>query len=127
MKTFSFFILILLLSSTGCQKNTSESLSEVSIYIPNVIFINSENNNRLFVKSRQLGSNFSLLVEYLEVYDRSGSLLFRNEQFPTNESEYGWNGTYQGNLVEHGTYTYSIQITDNIEVGHYIGDVTVFR
>jgi len=130
MKTFPFFIILLALSFQGCEKQVTNTLTltNVSFYIPNIINIDNENNNVLYPSLRDGSSpNVDLIVEFMEVYDRSGSLIFQNEQFPLDEPEFGWNGTFDGSLVEQDTYTYSIKITDGVEFVFFTGDTTVLR
>ncbi len=128
MKISSFFTLLILLSFIGCEKEAGPPpLNGVNIYIPNIISQNVIHSEKLYPFT-SFGFTGPLIVEYFEVYDRAGNLMFNNEQFPPNESEYGWDGrTSSDDPVELGTYTYSIKITDATGAAIFAGEVLIVR
>jgi len=139
MKYSSVIILLLAFCSMGCQKESIGGLGAISIYIPNVIYVSgqvpnaidigieTDYNNVLYPHAFSEDSNIELMVEYMEVYDKFGSLIFWNEQFPPNDSANGWHGTVDGKVVEPGSYAYSIKITDGFGSALYANEVTVLR
>ena len=127
MRTYSFLILLSILSNVGCNQQSIGSLDEVRIYIPNIIFTDSESDNILYAKTFLEDPSIEIIVVNMEVYDRSGNLLFKNEQFPPNERAQGWNGKVDGNPVEQGSYTYFIEITDGLDNISFRDDFSVFR
>ncbi|MCY7327034.1 MAG: gliding motility-associated C-terminal domain-containing protein, partial [Saprospiraceae bacterium] len=65
-------------------------------------------------------------VRYLRVYDRWGGCLYEGLNLPTNDSQFGWSGTYRGKNVSPGVYVYTTQvlyIDGTTEI--FSGDVTV--
>ncbi len=71
------------------------------IYIPNVFSPNGDGDNDvLYVRGNGL--------EYIEfkVYNRWGEIVFQTETLST-----GWDGTYKGQTVEPGVYSYMLRYT----------------
>jgi hypothetical protein len=99
-----------------------------NVYIPN-IFIPGN--------SRGLNDHFNVfvgtgveIVNYMQVYDRWGSLLYeRNDFYPDNDVlNEGWNGKYKGEFVNPGVYVYIVEVKFlDGRVLLYRGDVTVAR
>ena len=99
-------------------------VSVVSIYLPNIINLNSEENRFTLYTGRGDISQ----VRELRVYDRWGNLLFLNEEFAPNLTEEGWDGTYKGSPVLAGVYTY-MTVVEFLDGTTKIlaGDLTVLR
>ncbi|MGI9158571.1 MAG: gliding motility-associated C-terminal domain-containing protein, partial [Saprospiraceae bacterium] len=99
-----------------------------NVYIPN-IFIPGN--------TRGLNDHFNVfvgtgveIVNYMQVYDRWGSLLYeRNDFYPDNDVlNEGWNGKYKGEFVNPGVYVYIVEVKFlDGRVLLYRGDVTVAR
>ena len=99
-----------------------------NVYVPNVFKPgNTSGLNDHFNVFTGLGVE---LVNYMQVYDRWGELLYERTNFlPNNDilSE-GWDGRYRGKFVDPGVYIYVIEVRflDGREL-LYRGDVTVSR
>ena len=68
-------------------------------YIPNSF---SPNNDGLNDKFKVVGLGFIDLYN-MKIYDRWGELLFE-----TNNMNEGWDGKFQGNIVQNGVYIYRL-------------------
>ena len=89
----------------GCSAS-SQVLIEVEqskLYFPNAIQPGSAQNAFFTVFSDET----LLLVRQLQVYDRSGGLLFERHHFEPNQPALGWNGRLGGTAVLPGAYTWS--------------------
>ncbi len=75
----------------------------VKILVPNAFAPNGVNT--VFKPVLRFADNKTYLFQ---VYNRWGGLLFS-----TKNSEEGWDGFYQGRLVEQGVYAYLVQVVDN--------------
>ncbi len=67
-------------------------------------------------------------IEYLQIFDRWGNLLFTGTDLPLNDEFAGWNGMYRGKMVEPGVYGWLAKI--RLASGTVLfksGDVTVVR
>lgn len=96
------------------------------LYIPNIFSPNGDGSNDLFTL---LSSDESIVsVNTFRVFDRWGTLLFQAEDFIPNDENYGWNGTYRGQLMQEGVYIYYAKVTflDDTEA-FYEGDITLIR
>ncbi len=75
----------------------------VKILVPNAFAPNGKNN--IFKPVMRFADNKSYLFE---VYNRWGGMLFS-----TKDATVGWDGFYQGRIVEQGVYAYMVQVVDN--------------
>ncbi len=66
-------------------------------------------------------------VKLLQVYDRSGALLFERKDFWPNDPVMGWNGRWRGKPASPGVYTWkaAIQFLDG-HIEELVGTVTLF-
>ncbi len=123
-QVFVFFLLIIIIS-TSCEKQNFGDLNASYVYIPNVINLNSQDNNIFYISAVSDNPDIEFTVVVMEIFDRYGSTVYMADQFPANDSTYGWDGIIDGNSVESGTYTYSIRISDGTNSKLFGGDFTV--
>ena len=99
-----------------------------NVYLPNVFIPGNP---------RGLNDHFNPLigrgverVNYMQVYDRWGELLYERKDFFPNGDDFseGWDGKYNGKFVNPGVYVYIVEarFLDG-KVLLYRGDVTVVR
>ena len=62
------------------------------------------------------------------IFDRWGAVLFEGRNLPIGDLSSGWDGTYNGSVVDPGVYVYLIEVEfiDN-RVFLYRGDITLVR
>ena len=97
---------------------------DAQVFIPNVIAPESADNFSFTV----YGDERVLRVRSLQVYDRWGGQMALLQDFVPNDPAQGWDGTYQGKVVQPGVYVYwaEVEFSDgSTEV--FEGDVTVIR
>lgn len=94
------------------------------VYIPNVFSPNNDGINDRFTVYAGPAADF---VESLQIYSRWGELVFENS-FTPNDELAGWDGTFNGQLVNPGVFTYlaRVHFLDQ-KVVNYAGTVTVLR
>ena len=86
---------------TSFRQVTITVLKDNAIFIPNTFSPNGDGkNDYLFVRGNNL-SNIRLIV-----FDRWGEKIFE-----TTNSLIGWDGTYKGEIVDPGVFTYVITIS----------------
>jgi hypothetical protein len=95
------------------------------VYIPNVFNPRSSDVNRTFT----VFSNSSVVeVVSMVIYDRWGSPVFEEENFPPNDPEYGWDGFNGGSVEPSNVMSYFIKVTgilgDELE---FTGTVQVMK
>jgi hypothetical protein len=78
----------------------------IGVFIPNAIQSGSSSGNGLFTVFAPIGVREVLLME---VYDRWGELLFRQEHFSA-DGTVGWDGTSRGETMLPGVYVYRLEI-----------------
>ena len=96
------------------------------VVFPNIFTPNGDNNNDVF----QVGTGNGVEeVLYLRIYDRWGTLLFQEENYvPVSVNFGGWDGRYNGSLVNEGVYVVhaAIRFSDN-QTESYVRTVTVLH
>ena len=100
--------------------------TEQTIYIPNAFSPNADGINDGFTLYSD--SRFSPMINELHVYDRWGNELFVRYDFPPNETELGWDGTFRGENMNTGVFVYhaTVEFIDG-STAFYKGDVTLLR
>lgn len=124
VKTSTYFAT--LKDTAGCT-TTDEVIINVDgqgkVYIPNAFSPNGDGANDVFM----IYSNRSIeKVIVLEIFDRWGEKVFRQENFNPNDPIFGWNGTIHGQLMNPGVFVYKtvIRFYGGAEVP-FEGDVTL--
>ena len=97
--------------------------TQFDIYIPNIFNPASSTDNKMFL----IFSNRDITVREMWIYDRWGNEIFQRSNFSIDEDlESCWDGTYKGQLVSEGVYSYKILLDgENIEKELYQGQVTL--
>ncbi len=115
------YVVTLTASNTYCTDNFSSTLlfeTPNTIYFPNGFTPNNDNTNDVFMAK---GNNI-INIEVL-IYNRWGELL--HDWIGIDGF---WNGTYEGKLVQDGTYVYVAKVTwkDNIHE-NLKGNITLLK
>lgn len=82
--------------------NVKVEVEETHLYLPNVIKPGSPSDSYFTVFS---GEGVRRVVS-LQVYSRSGSLVFERLDFPPNAPMEGWSGRWDGKVAPAGVYAY---------------------
>lgn len=82
--------------------NPISILKDPNLFYPSAFTPNGDNLNDIFTVFGQYVENFEL-----KIFNRWGELLFT-----TNNLEEGWDGTFRGNDMPEGTYTFIAHIKD---------------
>lgn len=109
---------------TDMDQRTIE-VSSTPMYIPNAISPGSTDNNRFFTVFSGDGIR---QIASMQVYNRSGSLVFERRQFPANAPSLGWDGRLDHQFVPPGVYSYLIVVEQsNGKLRHFNGTITVLQ
>ncbi len=113
----------------GCEIEIETRINieiNVKYYIPNVFVIGDNPSNSAFTIYDN--TEDILNIQFLNIYDRWGNLVFVNKNFSPNDPNMGWNGTYNNKTVEEGVYVYfAILELRNGEIVKESGDVTFLK
>ncbi len=108
----------------GCRDSICQDLyieHELLVYVPNTFTPNDDNVNELFIPSTEglKDEGYKFMV-----FNRWGQLLYK-----TNSKLEGWDGTFNGKLVNEDTYIYRIEgvIRENGEDYEKVGHITVLN
>ena len=116
------------IDTDGCESSDIMLISidkERKIYIPSAFSPNGDGLNDRFTI---YGGNGIQEIEYLQVFNRWGALVFERKEFPINAEPLGWDGSFKGEPAGSGVYIYHLKVNfvDGFE-GFYEGDVTIIR
>ena len=106
-----YFIDVELFATDECNNESVCStvlqlLPPPNVYIPNIFRPGGGGTNSHFT----VFSNSSVVeVEFMRIFDRWGSIIYEEENFPTNDTDYGWNGTFNGFIEKSNVMTYHIK------------------
>ncbi len=122
--TGSYDVLLVTTSAFGCVDSLLKTvvvLPEILLYVPNTFTPDGDEFNQ------QWGIQMSGMDAYnfvIRLYNRWGEIVW--ESFDANET---WDGTFNGTLVQQGTYTWTIEAKDpnNDNKFEYSGHVLVLR
>ncbi len=101
-----YYVTLVAIDDKGCTDTITKPIlieEEWYIYIPNTFTPNGDRSNNTF-KASTVG--ISKLT--VEIYNRWGELIFSDD-----EKDFQWDGTFEGEYVPDGTYTYKIDFTTN--------------
>ena len=105
----------------GCSATTSYTLivhSPFSIYLPNAFTPDGDQYNNTF---SAIGTGVDRFE--LNVFNRWGELIFES-----NDMQVGWDGTYQGQPVQDGVYTWALTVQSSEGINYqYTGHVALIR
>jgi gliding motility-associated-like protein len=109
----------------GCSDETCVEIvmaDEFTLYVPNAFTPDDDIYNPVF--SPVFPSNFHVDDYELLIFDRWGEILFES-----HDPAVGWNGTYSGQVVQDGVYTWKINVKE-VAANKYhtlVGHVTLIR
>ena len=120
-------VYLTLYDANGCEVTVAVSLTlitERNVFVGNVFTPNDDGINDFVSVSGQEGTQVNLF----EVFTRWGELVYRNENFPVNVPELGWDGTNNGEELMPGVYVFHASVTyaDGFEE-NVKGDITLIR
>jgi gliding motility-associated-like protein len=102
----------------GCSDSIVKTIvPPMYIYVPSAFSPNGDGRNDFF-----FGKGIGMLEYELLIFDRWGEHIFTS----TN-SEYGWNGNWQGNPCQEGVYIYKIKAKGYKGRFEKVGTVTLVR
>ena len=96
-----------------------------SVFLPNVFSPNGDGSNDIFYV--QGDSRVEQVDEFL-VFNRWGEPVFEAYNFPANDDQFGWDGTFRGELMNSGVLVYYALVTfKNGTTAAFKGDVILMR
>jgi gliding motility-associated-like protein len=115
-----YYIILTAISENGCIDTTFQLIElteDVTIYVPNSFTPDKDDLNDSW--KPVITSGIERDSYELSIYNRWGELFFTTKDYTQ-----GWDGTFRGNPVQNGTYSYQIiysktgQTKKNTIVGH---------
>ncbi len=94
----------------GCTANDQVTILVTlprRVFIPTAFSPNGDGLNDVFYVQ---GGSEVLRVLSLQIFDRWGNAVFRQNDAPVNDYKYGWDGTFRGRFVGQEVYVYAAEI-----------------
>ncbi|GAB4491248.1 MAG: hypothetical protein OHK0019_11190 [Saprospiraceae bacterium] len=117
-------------NGNGCSASDSVTLRILAaapqVYAPNIFSPDEDGRNDFFTLFGN-AEDF-IQIELFQIFDRWGGLMFEGKGLSLNDEQRGWDGTWRGQKVPPGVYTWFAEIT--LADGSLIkkeGEVTVVR
>ncbi len=96
-----------------------------SVYLPNIFSPNGDETNDIFYIQ---GDDRVEQVDEFQIYNRWGEPVFEAYNFPINDEQFGWDGTFRGSLMNSGVFVYYVTLTfKNGTTTQFRGDVILMR
>jgi len=98
---------------------------ESNVYFPNVFSPNNDGINDIFLP---FANEEVEEVKFFRIFNRWGNLIFEQKNFPPNDLSFGWNGTYNGEVLDDNIFVYisSVKLSSGKEET-IAGDVALIR
>lgn len=100
--TTTFAIEVLDQNDCVARDQVTVEVTRTSVYFPNIINPTSNSNDYFTVFA---GEGVKQIV-HLQVYARTGELMFQRQNFQPNDPVKGWNGRLKGRRVQAGAYVW---------------------
>jgi gliding motility-associated-like protein len=122
----NYVVSLVATAQDGCTDTAYVAITvidEVLFYVPNSFTPNDDGKNDEFIPVLTAGYDRERGYEF-RIYNRWGE-----EVFFSDTPGVGWDGTYQNNAVQNGTYIWYVKFKDsmNNEVYDYSGHVNVIK
>ena len=121
---------VTIISKDGCQASDRVLIrvdNEPRIYIPNAFSPWDEDASNDIVYIFADGDQV-LQVKSFQIFDRWGTMVFRDVNFQPNDPKHGWNGYHHGKLMTPAVFVYyaEIELIDGRTL-LFKGDITIVR
>lgn len=121
----NYEVFLTVTSEHGCVDETSRIIQvkdQLLYFVPNTFTPDGDEYNNIFLPIMTAGIDFSDF--HIAIYNRWGETVFESHDINT-----GWDGTYNGELVLQGVYTWKMDfgLVDTDERRTEIGHITLIR
>ena len=100
--------------------------TDFPFFVPNVFAPKSSNvQNAIF---RPFVTHKVQQINFMRIFNRWGDLVFERKDFPLGDEAVGWDGRFNGKLLNSGVYVFILEMEFiNGDVRQYSGDITLLR
>lgn len=119
-----YSVTLIATSPFGCMDSLTETVrvnSEIILYAPNAFTPDGNEFNQTW---RVFMEGIDMYSFHLEIFNRWGSMVWESKDIET-----AWDGTFNGELLQEGTYTWVIHALDQYsdQVYEFKGHVSILR
>jgi len=118
-------------NTSGC-KITDQFIiridNEFKVFAPNILYLNPLSGNDQNSRFTLFSDQQILEIEYLRIFDRTGTLIFEGNHILPGDLQAGWDGSFKNKPVDSGVYVFLAKIRFADESSRIkSGDITVIR
>ncbi|HNE47840.1 MAG TPA: gliding motility-associated C-terminal domain-containing protein, partial [Saprospiraceae bacterium] len=96
---------------------------KTTVYVPNSFSPDADGINDKWVI---FADNTVKLIKTLHIYDRWGESIMQQENFPPNDPDYGWNGTFRRKPLDPAVFVYYFVVEyENGTTKVFKGDINI--
>ena len=120
-----YVVTLVVTSTMGCVDSTTIAITvqeELIYYIPNTFTPDGDEYNNTF--HPVFTSGYDPFDYNMLIFNRWGEIVFES-----NDTRFGWDGTYNGKMVQDGTYTWKIEFKQTLNDKRIMitGHVSIIR
>ena len=111
--------------AASCTHSFAGAGDTTTFYLPTAFTPNGDGYNDKFILSgKGLG-----LVTHMVVFNRWGQVMYEAFNIPPNDFSYGWDGTFQGQVLPPDVYMYVVEVACETQGGtfKFHGDISLVR
>ena len=116
-------------SKEGCKDSTSATVKvtkSIDLFAPTAFSPNNDQNNDVF-KLYPNPKKVNKILSF-DIFDRWGNHILHQENIDANNPDFGWDGTFRGELLEESVYLWTVEIGFiNGTSKKLSGDVSMFK
>jgi gliding motility-associated-like protein len=119
---------VAVVDSNGCKNNAQVQVivicKNANVFVPNTFSPNGDGSNDVFyVRGKGLDR-----VKSLRIFNRWGEVVFEQSNFPVNDPNYGWKGTYKNHKPVPDVYVYQVEVfCENSQIIRFEGNVALIQ
>lgn len=116
----------------GCQEEAEIAITvrqarRNQLYLPNIFSPNGDGRNDVFLPYFADPDEIKQ-IDRFQVFSRWGELIFSQEHISANDPELGWDGLFNGQLMNSGVFVFVLQYTDLQDKERVVaGEFTLIR
>ncbi len=119
---------VIAIDTNGCLAEARLILKDIinpAVFIPNIFTPNGDGINDIFTL---YGNKDVELILELQIFDRWGNQVFIATEFPPNQENYGWDGTFRYDELNPAVFVYwaRVRFRDGSE-DYFKGDITLVK
>ncbi len=107
----NIYFTLKVVSENGCVAETFTNLEidkEIGVYVPTAFSPNGDTNNDKFLVFGK--PELVLRIKWMRIFDRWGDIVYSDTDLKVNDTNRGWDGTFNGGEVNPGVFIWNCEV-----------------